>query len=88
MTIALKITNAMLEREIVILIMIAKLVLNVVKEMLKTILFLDLLDLKNIKERKESTSTLISMVTTAMILTSIKRQPNLIQTGSMILQSK
>ena len=88
MTIALKITNAMLEREIVILIMIAKLVLNVVKEMLKTILFLDLLDLKNIKERKESTSTLISMVTTAMILTSIKRQPNLIQTGSMILQFK
>ena len=88
MTTAPKTTNVMLEKETVIPTMIAKPVLSVVKEMPRMILFQDLLDLKNIKERKESTSTLTSMGTTAMILTSIKRLPNLIQTGSMILQFK
>jgi len=51
--IALKTTNAMLDKVTVILTTIAKLVLSVVKEALKMMVFQDSLDLKNIKERKE-----------------------------------
>lgn len=88
MTTAPKTINVMLEKETVIPTMIAKPVLSVVKETLKMILFQDLLVLRNTKEKEESTSMLTSMVTTAMIQTSIKKPLRQIQTGSMILQFK
>ena len=74
----------MLDKVTVILTTIAKLVLSVVKEALKMMVFQDSLDLKNIKERREFISMLTSMETTAMTLTFMKRLPNLIQNGLTI----
>jgi len=82
--IAPKTTNVKLERETVIPTTIAKLVLSVVKEATKMMVFQDSLDLKNIKERREFISMLTSMETTAMTLTFMKRLPNLIQNGLTI----